>query len=128
MRSLAKWQGRSASKASGDTVTGRGVAYVKYEMYRTYVGVVATVEVERKTGVIRVRHFAVAHVSFVGPARVFLVAAVDLQGDRHESSVAKTLRELEKRIEQHPLVERAALTVAAPAKQGCVRSRYQEIS
>jgi len=60
LRRLAKWQGRSASKASGDTVTGRGVAYVKYELYRTYVGVVATVEVERKTGVIRVKHFAVA--------------------------------------------------------------------
>jgi CO/xanthine dehydrogenase Mo-binding subunit len=60
LRSLARWQGRSSSKASGETATGRGVAYVKYELYRTYVGVVATVEVERKTGVIRVRHFAVA--------------------------------------------------------------------
>jgi CO/xanthine dehydrogenase Mo-binding subunit len=60
LRSLAKWQGRSAAKPTADTVTGRGVAYVKYELYRTYVGVVATVEVERKTGALRVKHFAVA--------------------------------------------------------------------
>ena len=59
LHKLAKWQGRSVSKAAGDTVTGRGVAYVKYELYRTYVGVVATVEVERNTGVIRAKHFAV---------------------------------------------------------------------
>jgi cation diffusion facilitator family transporter len=56
------------------------------------------------------------HAEFVGPARVFLVAAVDLQGDRPESSIAATLRLLEKRIEQHPLVEKAVLTVAAPER------------
>jgi len=60
LRTFAKWQGRSASKASsGDTAIGQGVAYVRYELYRTYVGAVATVEVDRRTGVIRVEHFAV---------------------------------------------------------------------
>jgi nicotinate dehydrogenase subunit B len=60
LRTFAKWQGRSASKASGgNTAIGRGVAYVKYELHRTYVGAVATVEVDRSTGVIRARHFAV---------------------------------------------------------------------
>lgn len=53
-------------------------------------------------------------VEFVGPERVFLVAGVDLQGDRPESGVASTLRELERRIEDHPLVEKAILTVAVP--------------
>jgi cation diffusion facilitator family transporter len=62
-------------------------------------------------GVARV---AFMHMEFVGPSRVFLVARVELQGDRPDSSVAKTLRELEKRIEAHPLVEKAVLTVAAP--------------
>jgi CO/xanthine dehydrogenase Mo-binding subunit len=38
---------------------GRGVAFVKYELYRTYVGLVATVDVDRKSGAIRVKHFAV---------------------------------------------------------------------
>ena len=60
LRTFAKWQGRSASKrSSGDVATGRGVAYVKYELYRTYVGAVATVEVNRKTGLVGVKHFAV---------------------------------------------------------------------
>ena len=61
LRTLSKWKGRSASKSTGDKVTGRGVAYVKYELVRTYVGAVATVEVERKTGVIHVKNFAVVH-------------------------------------------------------------------
>jgi CO/xanthine dehydrogenase Mo-binding subunit len=58
---FAKWQGRASSKRDGgDIAIGRGVAYVKYELYRTYVAAVATVEVNRKTGAIRVKHFAVA--------------------------------------------------------------------
>jgi CO/xanthine dehydrogenase Mo-binding subunit len=62
LRTFAKWQGRSSPKANGDDIaTGRGVAYVKYELYRTYVGAVATVEVNRKTGAIAVKHFAVVH-------------------------------------------------------------------
>ena len=40
---------------------GRGVTYVKYELVRTYVGVVAEVEVDRATGEIRVPKFYVAH-------------------------------------------------------------------
>ena len=60
LRTFAKWQGRAASKSNrGDIAIGRGVAYVKYELYRTYVGAVATVEVNRKTGAIRATHFAV---------------------------------------------------------------------
>jgi CO/xanthine dehydrogenase Mo-binding subunit len=60
LRAFAKWGSRKSSRHSGgDTATGRGVAYVKYEVYRTYVGAVATVEVNRKTGAIRVKHFAV---------------------------------------------------------------------
>jgi nicotinate dehydrogenase subunit B len=60
LQALAKWKGRGSPKRAGsDTATGRGVAYVKYELYRTYVGIVATVEVDRKTGAIRVRHCAV---------------------------------------------------------------------
>jgi CO/xanthine dehydrogenase Mo-binding subunit len=49
----------ATGRAGLDTATGRGVAYVKYELYRTYVGIVATVEVDRKSGAIRVKHFAV---------------------------------------------------------------------
>jgi CO/xanthine dehydrogenase Mo-binding subunit len=56
LQALAKWQGRASSKSRS---IGRGVAFVKYELYRTYVGIVATVDVDRKTGAIRVKHCAV---------------------------------------------------------------------
>jgi len=57
---FSQWQGRTSGKqASGDVATGRGVTYIKYELARTYVGAVADVEVNRKNGEIRVKHFAV---------------------------------------------------------------------
>jgi nicotinate dehydrogenase subunit B len=57
---LANWQKRTHNgRAAGGTVTGRGMAFVKYEVYRTYVGMVATVEIVRATGVIKAKHFAV---------------------------------------------------------------------
>jgi nicotinate dehydrogenase subunit B len=37
------------------------MSYIKYELVRTYVGVVADVEVNRKTGKVRVTRFCVAH-------------------------------------------------------------------
>lgn len=58
---FANWQKQSARKppGGGSTATGRGMAFVKYENNRTYVGMVATVEVLRATGVITAKHFAV---------------------------------------------------------------------
>jgi CO/xanthine dehydrogenase Mo-binding subunit len=62
LAALAKWQPTQArSRGDGGIVTGRGVAFVKYELVRTYVGAVADVEVDKKTGRIRVTRFAVAH-------------------------------------------------------------------
>ena len=59
---LAKWQPtRARGPSAGGIVSGRGVAFVKYELVRTYVGAVADVEVDKKTGRIRVTRFAVAH-------------------------------------------------------------------
>ena len=40
---------------------GRGLSYVRYELARTYVGAVADVEVDRRTGKVRVSQFYVAH-------------------------------------------------------------------
>ncbi len=60
LMSLSQWKGRSSGKSTGgDIASGRGVTYVKYELARTYVGAVADVEVNRKSGEIRVKHFAV---------------------------------------------------------------------
>jgi nicotinate dehydrogenase subunit B len=58
---LAKWERVAPSRDQSATIaTGRGLAYVKYELVRTYVGAVADVEVNRATGEIRVVRFFVA--------------------------------------------------------------------
>jgi CO/xanthine dehydrogenase Mo-binding subunit len=60
---LANWDKRPSPQrsASGNVVKGRGMSYVKYELVRTYVGVIAEVEVDRSSGEIRVSKFYVAH-------------------------------------------------------------------
>ena len=60
---LAKWDKRPSPQhnVSGNVVKGRGMSYVKYELVRTYVAVVAEVEVDRTTGRIRVPKFYIAH-------------------------------------------------------------------
>ncbi len=60
---LAKWEKRPSPQQniSGNVLKGRGMSYTKYELVRTYVGVVADVEVDRTTGVIRVPKFYVVH-------------------------------------------------------------------
>ena len=57
---LAKWEKSPPTRDNAaDIATGRGLSYVKYELVRTYVGAVADVEVNRKTGHIRVKRFFV---------------------------------------------------------------------
>jgi cation diffusion facilitator family transporter len=51
---------------------------------------------------------------FIGPKRLFVIASVDLVGDAVESSVAKTLRILEQRLEEDQYVAEAVLTVSEP--------------
>ncbi len=52
------------------------------------------------------------HLEFVGPERVFLVAAVDLVGDDREHDVAVRLRRIERLIEGRDAVEEAVLTLS----------------
>jgi len=47
--------GGEAARHGARLATGRGLAFVKYELVRTYVGVVADVEIDRTTGEIRVK-------------------------------------------------------------------------
>ncbi|MGH8682775.1 MAG: molybdopterin cofactor-binding domain-containing protein [Burkholderiales bacterium] len=62
LRKLANWTPRTKPTGGpGEVARGRGVSYIKYELVRTYVGVVADVEVNRRTGQIRVERFYVAH-------------------------------------------------------------------
>jgi nicotinate dehydrogenase subunit B len=59
---LANWERRpSPQKAIGSVARGRGVSYVRYDMTRTYVAAVAEVEVDRRSGAIRVERFFVTH-------------------------------------------------------------------
>jgi nicotinate dehydrogenase subunit B len=60
---LSNWQKRPSPQKniSGNIVKGRGVSYVKYELVRTYVGVVAEVEVDRTVGNVRVTKVYVVH-------------------------------------------------------------------
>jgi CO/xanthine dehydrogenase Mo-binding subunit len=60
---LARWDSRPSPREgrSGDVLVGRGVAYCKYELVRTYVAAVAEVEVAPATGAIRVTKFFIAH-------------------------------------------------------------------
>jgi CO/xanthine dehydrogenase Mo-binding subunit len=61
LRKLANWTPRTRPTGDGEIAKGRGVSYIKYELVRTYVGVVADVAVNRRTGAIRVERFYVAH-------------------------------------------------------------------
>lgn len=52
------------------------------------------------------------HVEFVGPRKLYVVAAVDMTGDRPEREVAVALRRIERDLEDHDTVEEAVLTLA----------------
>jgi len=52
------------------------------------------------------------HLEFVGPARLYVVAAVDLTGDRREEDVARQLRTLERAIEENEIVQKVVLTLS----------------
>jgi cation diffusion facilitator family transporter len=55
------------------------------------------------------------HVEYVGPERLFVVAAVDLVGDDAEPDLAVRLNRVEADIEKDQLIEDAVLTLALPS-------------
>jgi CO/xanthine dehydrogenase Mo-binding subunit len=64
LQHFAQWeQPQSGPRVPDDTgvFRGRGISYIHYELVRTYVGVVADVEVNRKSGNIRVTRFSIVH-------------------------------------------------------------------
>jgi cation diffusion facilitator family transporter len=52
------------------------------------------------------------HLEFVGPGRLYLVAAVDLTGNDTEEHIAVQLRRIERLIEQNERVQQAVLTLS----------------
>jgi nicotinate dehydrogenase subunit B len=61
LAALSNWRQRPKSLRDGEIVTGRGLAYIKYELVRTYVGVVAEVQVNTQSGEITAKRFYIAH-------------------------------------------------------------------
>jgi nicotinate dehydrogenase subunit B len=58
---LSGWRTRPRSDPRAEVAVGLGLAYVHYELSRTYVAGVAQVEVTRSTGQVQVRRVFVAH-------------------------------------------------------------------
>jgi CO/xanthine dehydrogenase Mo-binding subunit len=59
---MANWTPRGKSpRDKGDIARGRGFSYIKYELVRTYVAMVADVTVNRRTGQVKAERFYVAH-------------------------------------------------------------------
>jgi nicotinate dehydrogenase subunit B len=58
---LSGWRTRPRPDPRADVAVGLGLAYVHYELSRTYVAGVAQVEVTRSTGQVQVRRVFVAH-------------------------------------------------------------------
>jgi nicotinate dehydrogenase subunit B len=61
LREIAKWEPRATRHDSGSLARGRGISYTKYELVRTYVGVVADVTVDRTSGHVKVDRVFVVH-------------------------------------------------------------------
>jgi CO/xanthine dehydrogenase Mo-binding subunit len=59
----AGWQSRPSPQASGNEriVSGRGIAYAQYEAKDAYIATIAEVDVERESGLVRVKRIVVAH-------------------------------------------------------------------
>lgn len=60
------------------------------------------------------------HLEYVGPARVFLVAAVDLVGDAREHEIASRLAALGRAVEDDEHVVEAVLTLSRPGATSLV--------
>lgn len=56
------------------------------------------------------------HLEWVGPSKLFMVAAVDLSNDDRESVLAVRLEALEDELNGHDLIERCILTLSAPGE------------
>jgi len=61
------------------------------------------------------------HLEYVGPGQVFLVAAVDLEGDAPESEIAERLHRLNEELQKKPHILRAVLTLST-SEQASVRA------
>ena len=118
---LHQLTGNPAFDAAGSLAIGALLAVVAFILInrnrKFLVGEIPTPAVRAAVGNALAEHPEIErvtylHLEFVGPARLFVVAAVDLTGDRREGDVARQLRTLERSIEQNELIQKVVLTLS----------------
>lgn len=62
----------------------------------------------------RIDEVTFLHLEYVGPNKVFLIAAVNLVGDDDETELSRIHQDIEDELERQPRIERALLTISAP--------------
>ena len=60
------------------------------------------------------------HLEYVGSDSLFVIAAIDLEGDDRESDVAGALASVEDRLEENPYIAKAVLTLSRPGADALV--------
>lgn len=88
---------------------GRNLAFI--------VGTSASPELRSRVGTAllaapAIERVSYLHIEYVGPNRLFIVAEIDLAGDEREHDVARRLRDVERQIEAHPVVETVVLSLS----------------
>ena len=120
---LHQLTGNAAFDAAGSIAVGMLLAFVAVFLMRRnmdyLIGEGLSPGLRREVLASLLRHDAIEritylHVEFVGPGRLFVVAAVDLTGDDPEPHLAVRLRQVETDIEDDDLIEDAILTLALP--------------
>ena len=54
------------------------------------------------------------HLEWVGPKKIFMVAAVDIAGNQHEYEIAHKFESIENQFRSHELFQEAILTLSVP--------------
>lgn len=126
---LHQLTGSPLPDAVGSIVVGVLLAVVAVVLIdrnrRFLVGQGVTPDIRQSVGRRVLEHRDIArltylHLEYVGPRKLYLVAAVDLQGDHPEHEVAVALRRIERELEDHETVEEAVLTLATPEESALV--------
>jgi len=66
------------------------------------------------------------HLEFVGPGRMYLVAAIDMTGDQAEHDLAVRLRRVERELERNDNVEEAVLTLSTADEKSLLPADPQQ--
>lgn len=120
---LHEWTGNAVYDAIGSILVGVLLGVVAVVLIvrngQFLVGQVVDDDVrERVLGTLiddpEVDRVTFLHIEFVGPAKVLLIASVDLSANDTEDVLQRRLQAVEDRAQRNPLVQRALLSLSAP--------------